>query len=266
MRRIAWLTDIHLDFLEPSKVDEFLDRVSDENPDGVLMGGDIAEADSVVEYLARMDERLGRPVCFVLGNHDFYGGSIAAVRAAVAKLCDARSRLNYLTHSSTVALTPDVGLVGHDGWADARVGDYRHSQVMLNDYRLIRELAGVSKMARWPLLNQLGDQAAEHVRRVLPEALDRHQHVFLLTHVPPLRQACWHQGRLSDDQWAPHFTCQAVGDAILDIMRQRPERRLTVLCGHTHGSGETRPLENVVILTGGAEYGQPEVARVFDVM
>lgn len=266
MRRIAWLTDIHLNFLEPPKVDEFLDLVSDENPDGVLIGGDIAEAHSVVACLAQMDERLQRPVWFVLGNHDFYYGSIAAVRAAVAELCDARPRLNYLTHSSTVALTPDVGLVGHDGWADARVGDYRRSQVMLNDYRLIGELAGVSKTARRPLLNQLGDQAAEHIRRVLPEALDRHQHVFLLTHVPPLRQACWHQGRISDDQWAPHFTCQAAGDAILEIMRRRPERRLTVLCGHTHGSGETRPLENVVIFTGGAEYGRPEVARVFEVM
>ena len=72
---------------------------------------------------------------------------------------------------------------------------------------------------------------------------------MLLTHVPPVREACWHEGQLSDDQWAPHFTCLAVGEAILDVMAGHPDKRLTVLCGHTHGQGETQPLPNVQILT-----------------
>jgi len=55
-----------------------------------------------------------------------------------------------------------------------------------------------------------------------------------------------------------------VGDAILEIMPQYPQRRLTVLCGHTHGEGVCQPLANVEILTGGAEYGRPAVARVFE--
>src|SRR5438093_2989908 len=36
-------------------------------------------------------------------------------------------------------LAPGVGLIGHDGWADAREGDYERSTVMMNDYRLIEE-------------------------------------------------------------------------------------------------------------------------------
>lgn len=47
-------------------------------------------------------------------------------------------------------------------------------------------------------------------------------------------------------------------------MPDYPDRQLTVLCGHTHGAGETRPLDNVLILTGGAEYGRPVVQRVFE--
>ena len=31
-------------------------------------------------------------------------------------------------------------LLGHDGWADARYGDFDHSSVTLNDSRLIAEL------------------------------------------------------------------------------------------------------------------------------
>ena len=160
--------------------------------------------------------------------------------------------------------TPHLGLVGTDGWADARLGDYERSMVMMNDHRLIEELAAVGKQERWPLLKQLGDDAAAHIRRVLPAALEKYPHVVLLTHVPPTRESCWYEGNLSDDEWAPHFTCKAVGDAILDIMPNYPNHKLTVLCGHTHSSGESRPLENVVIYTGRAEYEKPEVQRVFE--
>ena len=42
-----------------------------------------------------------------------------------------------------VELTPEIGLSGHDCWADGRLGDYANSAVMLHDYFLIKELAGL---------------------------------------------------------------------------------------------------------------------------
>lgn len=263
MIRIAWLTDIHLNFVKPHLIDDFLLQLR-EAADIVLISGDIGEGRDVVAYLARIDEVLQRPVYFVLGNHDFYFGSIADVRRRVAKVCQDRPNLRYLTTSPPVQLAPAVGLVGHDGWADGRIGNYERSYVMMNDYKLIKELAGVGKRERWPLLKALGDAAAVHIRDVLPQALQAFPRVFLVTHVPPLREACWHEGKISDDEWAPHFTCQAMGDAILEVMHDHPENELTVLCGHTHGTGETQPLKNVRILTGGATYGQPEIKQVFE--
>jgi predicted MPP superfamily phosphohydrolase len=70
-------------------------------------------------------------------------------------------------------------------------------------------------------------------------------------------EACWHEGRISDDDWLPHFTCQAVGDVLFDAMQKHPDRQMTVLCGHTHGTGEAHMLPNLLVKTGGAEYGQP---------
>ena len=63
----------------------------------------------------------------------------------------------------------------------------------------------------------------------------------------------------------PHFTCKAMGDAILEIMRATPQRQLTVYCGHTHSPGICQPLPNVTIHTGGAKYGSPSVQEVIDV-
>lgn len=264
MKRVAWLTDLHLNFLRPPERADFLARVRAAEPDAVLISGDVGEARDVVAFLNQIALAWPCPVYFVLGNHDFYFGSISDVRTRVQSLCWEEPRMKYLTQCGVEELAPGVGLAGHDGWADAQFGDYERSTVMMNDYRLIAELAGYSKQSRQSALRAMGQEAAEHVRRQLAEALDRYADAFLVTHVPPFREACWHEGRISDDEWLPHFSCKAVGDAILEVMQPRPDRHLTVLCGHTHGAGETQPLPNVQVLTGGAVYGAPEIQRIFE--
>jgi predicted MPP superfamily phosphohydrolase len=264
MKRVVWLTDLHLNFLLAEPVRAFLAEVAAAQPDAVLVGGDIAEAHNVCHFLAQIDEAIPAPVYFVLGNHDFYFGSIRETREHVAQFCAGHPKLHYLSVERAAELAPHVGLVGHDGWADGRLGNYPRSLVVMHDFKLIAELAGLNKLDRWEVLKSLADEAAAHVRRVLPAALEKYRDVVLLTHVPPFREACWHEGRLSDDDWAPHFTCQATGQAILEIMRRWPDNRLTVLCGHTHGGGETHPAPNLHVITGAAEYGAPKIARVFE--
>jgi Icc protein len=262
---LAWLTDIHLNFLEPPPVAAFLDRVRATTAAAVLLTGDISYARDVAHRLEQMDEAIGRPIYFVLGNHDYYGGSIQTVREEVRRLCRERPNLHYLTGAEPIELAPGVGLVGHDGWADARLGDYERSYVMMNDYKLIAELADMTKADRWSVLNALGDRAADELRPALIEALERFHRVLVATHVPPLRQACWHEGQLSDDEWAPHFTCKAIGDLLLEIAPTRPDRQITVYCGHTHSPGVCRPLPNLTIHTGGSEYEHPAIQGLIDV-
>ncbi|HTQ38389.1 MAG TPA: metallophosphoesterase [Pirellulales bacterium] len=262
--RLVWLTDIHLNFLADDETARFLSLVRAREADAILLTGDIGEAHSVVPLLERLDDVWQRPIYFVLGNHDFYGGSIAGVRAEVTALSRRHPRLVYLTASEVVTLTGSVGLIGDDGWADARLGNYVQSYVMMNDYRLIAELAPLTKEFRWPKLKELGDLSAKHIRRILPAALTRFPEVILATHVPPMREACWHEGQLSNDEWLPHFTCKAMGDAILEIMRATPQRKLTVYCGHTHSAGICQPLSNVTIHTGSAKYGEPAVQQIIE--
>jgi 3',5'-cyclic AMP phosphodiesterase CpdA len=263
MIRAAWVTDLHLNFLDGAGVARFLSALEAERPDVVLVGGDIGEADSVADYLRTMADRLARPIYFVLGNHDFYRGAIPPVRAAVSALCRVEPRLTYLSQAGVTALTPTTGLVGHDGWGDARHGDFFGTFVELNDHLLIGGLAGLDKARLREALERLGDEAAAHLGSVLPDALARFEHVLLLTHVPPFREACCYRGRASDDNWAPFFTCKAVGDLLLETMRARPDRRLTVLCGHSHGAAEVRVLPNLLVLAGEVEYGAPRTQRVF---
>jgi 3',5'-cyclic-AMP phosphodiesterase len=261
--RLAWLTDLHLNFLSPPAQEAFIGNLAQTDADAFLLGGDIGEANDVGDHLEAFSN-LGKPVYFVLGNHDFYHGTIAGVREKVEALAIESPNLHWLPRSGVVPLTTETGLIGHDGWGDGRLGTYYRSRVILNDWRLIGEFAGLPERERLDVLQALGDEAAALFRAVLPDALDRFRHVLVLTHVPPFREACWHEGRISDDEWLPHFTCKAAGDVLAEAMASRPDRQMMVLCGHTHGAGEAQVLPNLRVLTGGAKYGSPVVQRVLE--
>ena len=102
-------------------------------------------------------------------------------------------------------------------------------------------------------LRQLGDEGAEHLAKVLPEALAKHTRVIVATHVPPFREASWYNGENSTAPWLPYFCCRAVGDVLLDVAERYPDREVSVYCGHCHGTGEVRVRANLHVRTGGAE-------------
>lgn len=260
--RLVWLTDIHINFVSARARERLIARVRDARPDAVLIGGDIAEGHDIVAYLERLADGIDVPIHFVLGNHDYYRSGIASVRREVSKLCERRPQLRYLSQTSWLPLDEHVALLGHDGWADGREGNYAGSPVELSDHYLIKELSRIDRDVRAERLADLGDEAAEHLERELAAALEERRHALLLTHVPPWREACWHQGKLSDADWTPFFVCKAAGLAIERVMRARPEKQLVVLCGHTHSAGEAFPLPNVRVVTGAAEYGEPDIAGV----
>jgi predicted MPP superfamily phosphohydrolase len=265
MKRLAWLTDIHLNFLSPVQMEKFYSLVQGTKADVILISGDIGEAPRLNWYLRQLEGRLQRPIYFVLGNHDYYMSSIDDVRSAVSRQVAESRWLKWLNTAGIVHLSTDTALIGHDGWADGRCGDYEGSDVMMNDYFVIRDLAGLNKDSRLKALQRLGDETADYFREWLPKALAKYSSVILLTHTPPFRDACWHEGQISDDYWLPHFVCKAAGDALLEIMHQYPDHQLTVLCGHSHGQGEVKIIDNLRVLTGGAEYGRTEVQKIFEI-
>jgi len=271
--RALWINDIHLEFLDEPKARRFMDDLKNQGSDCILVGGDIAQAPSLIRSLCRLDAELQCPIYFVLGNHDYYKGSIIEVRSSIAKLVMRSNNLHWLNQSGVVRLTESTALIGHDGWADGRLGDYYNSEVQLNDFFLIKELFNIFKETKnisiykktlLKRLNNLGDEAADHFRAILPEALQFSNHVIVLTHVPPFMEAAWHDGRYSGPDYLPFFSCKIVGDVLKEMMRLNPRKKMTVLCGHTHGGGISHILSNLVSYTGPAKYGNPCIQRIFN--
>lgn len=260
---VAWSTDCHLNFVDEQGRAAFYQSCAALAPDVLLLGGDMGHGPSTHTYLRELASALSCPIYLVLGNHDYYGCSIPAQREAVRALCEEVETLHWLPDTGPVALTPEVGLVGHGGWGDGRLGDYDKSTIMLNDYVQIKELCWLSKSDRLARLHALGDEAAATLQPHVEGALARFEHVFCLMHVPPFLEACVYEGKPSDDNWAPHFSCKAVGDMLYAQMEAHPKKQMTLLCGHTHGEGHCHILPHLEAWTGEATYGAPAVQRVF---
>ncbi len=257
MPTLGWATDIHLDFVNRRQLEVLAAALAERGPDGVVLSGDLSSSPSLVEDLEALAEELARPIYFVLGNHDFYGGSIAGVRARMQALTATSRWLRWLPACGVVDLGDGWSLVGHDGWGDGRAGDVMGSRVQLNDWRAIHELAGLPRAARVAALRMLGDEAAAYLRGAVAAALARAPKLLVVTHVPPFADACWHEGKRSADDWLPWFTCVAAGEVLQAALAARPDGRALVVCGHTHGGGVVDVLPNLQVRTGAAVYGAP---------
>lgn len=276
MSRLAWVTDPHLNFVSSERFEIFLQEISNSHADILLIGGDIGEADSFERYLHALANACGIPIYFVLGNHDYYRGSIEQVRLAARRLTHESELLHWLPETGVVRISESTSLIGHGGWGDGQIGDFLASDVVLNDYLLIEELRATRRgelrmieniltPALLARLHSLGQDAADSLGRHLSEALGQSDQIIVLTHVPPFLEACWHEGRLSDENWSPHFTCHAVGEVLRETMQQHPDKSITILCGHTHGAGRAQILDNLEVVSGGAVYREPKVQRVWEV-
>jgi len=172
-------------------------------------------------------------------------------------------KLFWLPVSGMQKLDNNTFLIGQDGWADGRLGDYQNSRVVLNDSRMIVDLFQEKILGKYQLLEkmqQLADVDAVQLQNDLDRAITQDpKTIIVLTHVPPFKEACMYQGKISDDDWLPYFSSKATGDVVMQAAQKNPTVEFIVLCGHTHGEAKYKPLANLIVKAGKAEYYHPEI-------
>jgi 3',5'-cyclic-AMP phosphodiesterase len=266
MPRLVWLSDIHLDAAKDDiTLPGLCRRISETRPDAIVISGDIGTARTYRDFLETIHREAGAPIFFVHGNHDFYDGSISVVRQDSEELTHQDNGLTWLPVAGIVKITPKTCLLGHDGWADGRAGDYWKSGIVMRDFQYIREIPATDKARRLRVMKGLAEETNQYLSRHLPAALRKYDHVIFVTHVPPFVGATWHRGRPSAPEILPYYCSKSTGDLLLRFMRSVPEKTLTVLCGHTHGRGRFQPVPNVMVKTAGAEYGRPQIQDIVEI-
>lgn len=226
----------------------------------MIVSGDISSAPYIAKHLRGLAEAWApRPLYFVLGNHDFYHGSIESVGRDVAAVCRSVPNLHHLRGDEIIPLGNDTGLIGHRGWPDARAGWGRNTIIDSRDHGSIDDFRGLSKAERFAKMELLGKEAATAFRRTLPFALGRYRHVVIATHVPPFPDSAQFNNTRCGPTHLPHFVNLAAGMALVGIVRNFPRNHVTVLSGHTHCPAHLRILHNLEARVGGARPGNPGI-------
>jgi 3',5'-cyclic-AMP phosphodiesterase len=258
MKKLLWLTDLHLNLVEPDDFNYFINRINDKKAEGILISGDVCDGSDFGVWLEKIQEETSIPLFFILGNHDYYGTSIASTRKLANHL---GFRCHYLTSRDFIDLSDDIALVGHDGWADGRYGDFLNSSIVLRDYEEIDDLKDLSAEEQLERLAELGDEASMHLKNNLEKAFKEYRKAIVLIHPPPFPEACLYNNSVPDSEWGPHFICQAAGETLLAVMNKHPDKEAIVLCGHAHNLSDVQILPNLRVLTGGYEKGRPLIQK-----
>lgn len=229
----------------------------------LLLGGDLWEAPHLSEALLALSNQFKGPIVAVLGNHDFYRGSIRTIRNELRELKKERSNLKVLepeVDGSPLVLPgrtaeEEAWLCGTGGWGDCRAGTGNAQDFCpLNDERCIQELAQADREGQLEkTLRKLGEESARHLATQFEAIPQNARQIIVLCHVPPFPEAAWHRGARSEPGALNRFCCEALGKVIKEESQRRQHAALLVLCGHTHSPGYYKE-GNLTCHTAGSQY------------
>lgn len=285
--KLCWITDIHLDhltevlpqsigtrnvpnrrILSRRRVEDFCEKIAAQSPSSVVITGDISTAPALEMHLLHLQECLpGIPIRFVLGNHDYYEGSIAEVRGRIGALFKDPKGLGWLNTMGVVSLTADTALVGHDGWYDGVYSNWFKSRLVMNEYHLTKEFKFQPPTLLHAKLRELAQECANHIKRHVDSAASQYKNVIFATHVPPFRENSRAPDfKLSDEDWLPNMSSGLAGEALKIVAEAHPGVDFLCLSGHTHTPWRQDYGPNLHCWTGKSDYSYPEKSiEVFEV-
>jgi predicted phosphohydrolase len=273
MTRLAWATDLHLDHIRGGDefVAAFIASVKRDDVDSYVITGDISTSVKLPTHLHMLEE-LGKPVYFVLGNHDLWYSSAHKVRKRCSSHEFNANGLTYLSRGGVHELTPACALVGQDGWYDGLNGSGGESRFILNDWKLIQDYSTSCSWQGYPkdmdrVLQVSQRLALEAVQRLEPDlrsAASNYPEVVVATHIPPWEKAHFHEGVIGDPDAHPWYTSRLMGNFLEKVADDFPGVQFTVLAGHTHGACDVKIAHNLRCKVGGSDYGAPRIHEVLE--
>jgi 3',5'-cyclic-AMP phosphodiesterase len=258
-KKFVWLTDTHLNIALSGATRRLTSHLLRENPDGLLITGDISNGVHIESCLSSLARALPCPIYYVLGNHDYHGRTFASVHSDLRRLQCEHPNLRWMTDSGVVDLGNGTAVIGTEGWYDARLGDPGWLRYTM-DWVLIPDLFLMSgHEARIDAFRKRADASSLLISTRLEAAFESFDTVYVLTHFPPWKEATRDVGTLLEQFWLPYNTNVAMGRAIELVADSFLSKRIVVLSGHTHTDCWMRIRPNLECRVNRAKYyGRPD--------
>lgn len=275
MKQILWGTDLHYNFLDDDEIAKFheyqkillkgrsakftalSDTAETVDTKCIVVSGDISEGHQLIDHLKALHSQMNLPVYYVCGNHDYWGTSFSSLRPQLIELANS-SDIKWLGAVDYVRLDDAHALVGHDGWYDAMLGDWKGSRFVMNDWFKIGEFLGLYEQELITRLRETALFSAKHIDNGIDKAIAAgFKQLIIVTHVPPFQDIAAYRGRPTEAHALPWYTSGIMGDHIMQKAIENPHVQFTVFCGHTHDAMSKKICNNLIAHCGAAAYGHP---------
>lgn len=252
-------SDTHFNFTFPWTRYDFINKIKEENPAGLILSGDISCGLTIHDMLVFLAKKLEYiPIYYVLGNHDYYSTSIGSITNSLQNLHVKYPNLLWLTKQDIIPLNDKVALIGDDGWYDVRLGNpiylhYNLDWIMISEFRKLSSFEEKIQYGR-----RLAEESTERLKIKLERALREYQTVYIITHMPPYEEACRGKGTDTEEFWLSYNVNFTMGKMIENVMNNRDTQNVVVIAGHSHVPAIVQVAHNIECLVqSGKYYGSP---------
>lgn len=256
------VSDPHMDHADDRSLDIFLRNVNDctSAQDILMITGDISTSRKLHAHLELLSRSSNARLLYVLGNHDYWGSSIASTNDSLSMHDGTNGNPTFMDHVDVVHIDDSTCVVGESAWYDGRLGQQGEPTFIMNDWYKIQEFYDGNESTVRQISARIADSAAERLRAKLQIAHSRgYKRIIVMTHYPTHEGSCMHLGRPSDHYALPWFSSKVTGDVIDEFSLAHSEIMLEVVCGHTHSPCKYRASGNVMVSVTGASYGCPRI-------
>ncbi|MBI1292296.1 hypothetical protein GC173_13825 [bacterium] len=259
--RILVTSDLHVESSGVEPIRRLVAGMSRENPDLVVLAGDLGNPAWIFEQCLTCFLRVGAPVAVLPGNHDIWATADESSQELYGEILPemTRSMGFHWLEDEALALEEGIGICGSIGWYDysARAPELNQSDEEL--IALKPRFAMDAVKVDWELTDK--EFAGQCRERIVGQAQSlqqdpRIERIVAVTHVPIFdNQIDRRPGNMAWAQGNAYFGHLTIGEQLL------PFSKLThVISGHTHvgmNGVVERPAGPVATAVVSSDYGRP---------
>ena len=267
--KILFTADLHLNIdarsIDGRRVlDLFAEAVIRDNPDAVVVAGDLSTPSKASEHIALIRKAVGdRPLAVALGNHDFWTGNISGkdfhlLENTISAFWESPCRENEITlldlENADWGETAIVGGYGHFDLGLACPSLHLHGKPVTredylagkgwNDFRFIPGCA--------EFLEVNARAQADGIAGRLDQAIDARKRILMALHTCPWPQL---NGHPQSGSYRDLFTGYSGNSLVGKEIEKRSANVEFLMCGHTHYRVKEQRFHGIPSLNVGADYG-----------
>lgn len=180
--KIQVVSDNHL---EHGMLTQLHEELINCDSDIIVIAGDYSKGTNLKNVLINLHYATkGKPILFVLGNHEFYGSSRKSFEPFIKNITKTYPNIHILCED--IVIIDNVVFLGSTGWWDGSYGQFTEETMMgLNDFRMIYDIMDNENGIAW------GNKAREFFENNLMFYTQQDMKVVCISHHMPHTQ-CVH--------------------------------------------------------------------------